>query len=68
MAIPWENKIKNRSPKQLTIFVAPTLNKPWRRAFDDALSTFNQLSQDNHLGVTMAVSYTHLTLPTILRV
>jgi len=53
MAIPWENKIKNRSPKQLTIFVAPTLNKPWRRAFDDALTTFNQLSQDNRLGVTM---------------
>jgi len=53
MAIPWENKIKNRVPKQLTIFVAPTLNKPWRRAFDEALSTFNQLSQDNRLGVTM---------------
>ena len=53
MATPWEDKVKNRNPKQLTIFVAPTLNKPWRRAFDDALNTFNQLSQDNRLGVTM---------------
>jgi hypothetical protein len=53
MAMPWEDKVKNRKPKQLIIFVAPTLNKPWRRAFDDALSTFNQLSQDNRLGVTM---------------
>jgi hypothetical protein len=55
MATPWEDQIKNRNPKQLTIFVAPTLNKPWRRAFDDALTTFNQLSQDNRLGVTMVV-------------
>jgi len=53
MAIPWEDKVRNRNPKQLTIFVAPTLNKPWRRAFEDALSTFNQLSQDNRLGVTL---------------
>jgi hypothetical protein len=53
MPTPWADSVKNRNPKQLTIFVAPTLNKPWRRAFDDALSTFNQLSQDNRLGVTM---------------
>jgi hypothetical protein len=53
MATSWEDKVKNRNPKQLTIFVAPTLNKPWRRAFDDALNTFNRLSQENRLGVTM---------------
>jgi hypothetical protein len=32
MATPWVDKVKNRNPKQLTIFVAPTLNRPWRRA------------------------------------
>src|SRR5215217_611936 len=53
MATSWEDKVKNRNPKQLTIFVAPTLDKPWRRAFDDALNTFNRLSQENRPGVTM---------------
>ena len=53
MATPWEDSVKNRNPKQLTIFVAPTLSKPWRRAFDDALKTFNHLSQAHRLGVTM---------------
>ena len=52
MPTPWEDSVKNRNPKQLTIFVAPTLSKPWRRAFDDALKTFNQLSKANQLGVT----------------
>ena len=53
MPTPWEDSVKNCNPKQLTIFVAPTLSKPWRRAFDDALKTFNKLSRDNQLGVTM---------------
>jgi len=53
MPTPWEDSVKNRNPKQLTIFVAPTLSKPWRRAFDDALKTFNHLSQVHRLGVTM---------------
>jgi hypothetical protein len=53
MAMPWEDSVKTRNPKQLTIFVAPTLSKPWRRAFDDALKTFNHLSQAHRLGVTM---------------
>ena len=53
MAMPWEDSVKNRNPKQLTIFVAPTLSKPWRRAFDDALKTFNHLSQAHRFGVTM---------------
>jgi hypothetical protein len=42
----------------LTIFVAARLNKPWRRAFDDALKTFNRLSTTHQLGVTMAESNT----------
>jgi hypothetical protein len=54
----WEDRIRNRNPRQLTIFVAPRLNKPWRRAFDDALKTFNQLSQSNQLGLTMVESTT----------
>jgi len=53
MPTPREDSIKNRNPKRLTIFVAPTLSKPWRRAFDDALRTFNHLSSANQLGVTM---------------
>src|SRR5215472_1939049 len=54
----WDDKIKNRNPKQLTIFVAPRLNKPWRRAFDDALKTFNRLSSSHQLGVTMVETNT----------
>jgi hypothetical protein len=52
----WDDRIKKRNPKQLTIFVAPNLNKLWRRAFDEALKTFNQLSATHQLGVTMAES------------
>jgi hypothetical protein len=52
----WDDKIKNRNPRQLTIFVAPRLNKLWRRAFDDALKTFNDLSASHQLGVTMVES------------
>lgn len=58
MSMPWDDRIKNRDPKQLTIFVAPRVNKPWRRAFDAALKTFNQLSAHHRLGVTMAESQT----------
>ena len=54
MATPWEDSVKNRNPKQLTIFVAPTLSKPWRHAFDDAVKTFNHLSRANRLGVMLA--------------
>ncbi|HEY6981149.1 hypothetical protein [Reyranella sp.] len=54
MSTLWEDSIRNRKNKQLTIFIAPTLSKPWRRAFDEALKTFNQLSTTNKLGVTMA--------------
>lgn len=54
----WEDRIRNRNPRQLTIFVAPRLSKPWRRAFDDALKTFNQLSRSNQLGLTMVESTT----------
>lgn len=53
MPTPWEDGIKNRKVKQLTVFVAPDLSKPWRRAFDDALKTFNSLSKTHKLGVTM---------------
>ena len=54
----WDDKVKNRNPKQLTIFVAPRLNKLWRRAFDDALKMFNSLSTTHQLGVTMAETNT----------
>jgi hypothetical protein len=53
MATPWEDSVRKRSPRQLVIFVTPTLSKPWRRAFDDALKTFNELSRRNRLGLTM---------------
>ena len=53
MATPWEDSVRKRSPRQLVIFVTPTLSKPWRRAFDDALKTFNELSRHNRLGLTM---------------
>ena len=56
MPTAWHDTIKSRSPKQLTIFFAPHLNKPWRRAFDDALKTFNRLSAAHQLGVTMVGS------------
>jgi hypothetical protein len=54
----WDDKIRSRNPKQLTIFVAPRLNKLWRRAFDDALKTFNTLSATHRLGVTMVETST----------
>ena len=53
MATPWEDSVRKRSPRQLVIFVTPTLSNPWRRAFDDALKTFNELSRHNRLGLTM---------------
>ena len=51
MPTPWEDSVRNRNPKQLTIFVAPTLSKPWRRAFDGPLQTFKQLIRGIPVGV-----------------
>ena len=48
-----EDSVKNRNPKQLTIFVAPTLSKPapgLRRCAEDVQPAVGA----NQLGVTMA--------------
>ena len=55
MPTPWEDSVRTRTPKELTIFVSPTINKVWRKAFDDALAEFQKLSVAHSLGVTMAI-------------
>jgi hypothetical protein len=54
MATPWEDSVKNRNPKQLTVFATTNVKGPWRRAFNDSLVEFNRLSQRNNLGITIA--------------
>ena len=38
-------------------------SESWEKAYGKSLELFNDW-QDNHFVISMAVSYTHLTLPT----
>ncbi len=53
MAMPWEDSVRNRNPKQLTLFVAPSEQAVAPRVRRRAENTFNHLSQVHRLGVTM---------------
>ena len=58
MVRPWDPPIRNRKPKELTVFVTSNVTGAWRTAFTDALAEFNRLSKAHNLGVTMATSTT----------
>ena len=51
MPTPWEDSIRNRTPKQLTVFATANVTGRWRKAFDDALAEFKKLSTKHGLGV-----------------
>src|SRR5262249_46787673 len=55
MARQWEDSVKNRNPKELTVFVTSKVTGSWRTACNDAIAEFNQLSTTHTLGVSLAV-------------
>jgi hypothetical protein len=52
---PWEDVIKNKNPKVLTVFATRKVKAsgPWRTTFNAAITEFNKLSKQNNLGVTL---------------
>jgi hypothetical protein len=57
MATPWEDSIRNRNPKELTVFATKAVTGgSWGPLFTKSLAEFNRLSSINKLGVTLTES------------